>query len=203
MKYGYARISSESQSFDEQINALLEIGVEIQNIFKDISSGVKAERKEQDNLISTLKEGDYLYVFKIDRIARNTTHLSTLIKSFEDNEINFISIQEPFFDTTTSNSIYLYSFFKLIRKLEKEIMKERAMKGIESERRRCVVGGRKRGLSLKALNKAKVAETLYKESKFSIEHICELLEIGSRRTLYKYLRSRNVKIGSYKKRKEK
>ena len=85
MKYGYARISSESQSFDEQINALLEIGVEIQNIFKDISSGVKAERKEQDNLISTLKEGDYLYVFKIDRIARNTTHLSTLIKSFEDN----------------------------------------------------------------------------------------------------------------------
>lgn len=199
MKYGYARISSETKNINIQIDLLFEIGVERENIFIDVSSGVKAERKGFDKLFSKLQKGDTLYVCKLHRIARNANHLARLIKHFEVEEINFKSIQEPFIDTTSTNGTYLFNFFGLMRKLESDLQVERTKTGLDNARSRGRGGEKPWGLSLEAAKKARIAEELYKNNNYSVSEICELLNIGSKRTLYSYLRYRNVEIGSYKK----
>ncbi len=58
MLFGYARISTSSQNFNLQVDVLLKAGVPEKNIYKDISSGAKANRKSLDLLVSKLREGD-------------------------------------------------------------------------------------------------------------------------------------------------
>lgn len=199
MKYGYARVSSENQNIEIQIQAIVEAGVERQNIFLDVSSGVKTERKGFDCLMREIHEGDTLYVWKTDRAARNVSHFLQLFEFFECREINFKSILEPAFDTTIPNSVYLFYIFKVLRQLEKKLLSETVIVGLDSARKRGRNGGRKSGLSHEAAQKARIAEELYTKSNYSITEICDFLKIGSKRTLYAYLRSRDVKIGYYKK----
>ncbi len=60
MKFGYARVSTKSQKHDLQVDAFLKEGIKPKNIYADISSGAKAERKGLDELLSILREGDTL-----------------------------------------------------------------------------------------------------------------------------------------------
>ena len=68
------------------------------------------------------------------------------------------------------------------------------MAGLEAARIRGRLGGRPRGLSKKAQDKARLAESLYRERERSLREICNHLDI-SRPTLYRYLRNRGVQIG--------
>ncbi|WP_460941220.1 helix-turn-helix domain-containing protein [Spirosoma humi] len=74
------------------------------------------------------------------------------------------------------------------------MIRERTLAGLASARRRGQLLGRRKGLSKAAEQKARIAESLYKEGKYSVEHIARELHI-SKTTLYKYLRQRGVKIG--------
>lgn len=62
MLFGYARVSTSSQNLDLQIDALLKAGVKEKNIFKDVSSGAKANRKSLDQLLEKLREDDVVVV---------------------------------------------------------------------------------------------------------------------------------------------
>jgi DNA invertase Pin-like site-specific DNA recombinase len=88
MKFGYARVSTKSQKHDLQVDAFLKEGIKPKNIYADISSGAKAERKGLDELLSILREGDTLVVWKLDRIARSLSHLTKLIEDFEKKGIH-------------------------------------------------------------------------------------------------------------------
>ncbi|WP_416346182.1 recombinase family protein [Aquimarina sp. ERC-38] len=78
--------------FDLQIDTLLKVGVKEKNIYKDISSGVKANRKSLDVLISKLREGDTIIVWKTNRIARSVSHMLRLVDDFKSKEVSFKSI---------------------------------------------------------------------------------------------------------------
>ena len=71
-KYGYARVSTASQSTKEQIQQLLENGVEKKNIFSEKFTGTKRDRPKFNQLLAGLKPGDEIVVTKLDRFARNT-----------------------------------------------------------------------------------------------------------------------------------
>ncbi|USD25802.1 hypothetical protein [Flagellimonas marinaquae] len=71
--------------------------------------------------------------------------------------------------------------------MERDIIIERTRAGMESSRRRGLKIGRKPGLSKQALNKAMLAERYYRDNKLSIEEIMKLIDVGSKKTLYKYL----------------
>jgi DNA invertase Pin-like site-specific DNA recombinase len=197
MKFGYARISTKDQNFDLQLDALVKVGVEKKNIYTDVSSGAKSERKGLDSLLGKLREGDVLIVWKLERIARSVIHLAKLVQGFDDEKVDFKSIQEPFLDTASSHGKFVFTLFSAVAQLERDLIIERTKAGLESARRRGRTGGRPNGLSKEAKKKAIVAETLYKEGKLSVKDICKTINVGSKRTLYKYLRSRNVEIGAY------
>ena len=145
MLFGYARVSTSSQNLDLQIDALLKAGVKEKNIFKDVSSGAKANRKSLDLLLEKLREDDVVVVWKMDRIARSVSHMLKLVDEFKERGIGFKSLQEPFIDTTSSHGKFVLTIFSAVAEMERDIIVERTRAGQESARRRGAVIGRRKG----------------------------------------------------------
>ena len=189
MLFGYARVSTEGQKLDLQVDALLKYGVVQKNIFMDKISGSTKNRPNLDKLLVKLREGDTFVVWKLDRVARSVSHLTKLITDFEKEGVDFVSIQEPFFDTKTPYGKFIFNLFSGIAQLERDIIVDRTIAGQQAARRRGVKIGRKKGLSKEAQKKAVLAEIYYRdeERKFSIAEVMRLSGIKSKRTLYNYL----------------
>ena len=197
MKFGYARISTKDQRFDMQLDALLKAGVEEENIFKDISSGAKKDRPNFDQLLMKLRKGDEIIVWKLDRIARSVAHISKLMELWEQQGVQFKSIQEAFFDTTSSHGRFVFTLFSAVAQLERDIIIERTKAGLESARKRGRKGGRPHGMTKASKRKAKLCASLYKANDMTVEEIMESVSIGSKATFYKYLRFMQVEPDGY------
>ena len=89
----------------------------------------------------------------------------------------------------------MFNIFASLAEFEKDLIRERTMAGLKSARDRGRMGRRPKGLSEKAKRSASSAEALYKQNELTSNEIAAQLNI-SKTTLYKYLRVRNVRIGS-------
>lgn len=192
MKIGYARVSTKDQNLDLQKDALKKAGCE--KIYSEQISGTKTERGKLDEMIAQVRSGDIIVVWKLDRLGRSLRDLVNLISKFQDMGVGFKSLQDNI-DTTTPTGKLTFHLFAALAEFERDIISDRTKAGLASARARGRLGGRPKGLSKKAQDKARLAESLYKEKNYSIKEICEYLNI-SKPTLYRYLRSRNIKIGS-------
>lgn len=101
MIFGYARVSTSDQNLDSQIQLLKDQGCE--KIYTDIASGVREDRKGLNELLSYLREGDIVLVYKTDRIFRSLKNMIDLIEKFNNLGVKFKSISEPAFDTSSAN----------------------------------------------------------------------------------------------------
>ena len=191
MKIGYARVSTKEQSLNLQKDALEKVGCE--TIFSEYISGAKSDRPQLQEMIKHLRKGDLVVVWKLDRLGRSLRDLVNLISKFQDAGVEFQSLQDNI-DTTTPAGKLAFHMFAALAEFERDIISSRTKAGLEAARARGRKGGRPKGLSKKAQDKARLAESLYKEKQRSIAEICEHLDI-SKPTLYRYLRSRGVKIG--------
>lgn len=191
MKIGYARVSTKDQSLNLQKDALKQAGCK--KIFSEQISGVKTERKQLNELLKQIRKGDILIVWKLDRLSRSLRELVNLISRFQELEVGFKSLQDSI-DTTTPTGKLTFHLFASLAEFERDIISERTKAGLKAARARGRKGGRPKGLSKKAQNKARLTESLYKEGKLSIKEICDYLNI-SKPTLYRYLRNRDVEIG--------
>ena len=70
-QYGYARVSSKNQKLARQISALMQAGIEKQNLFIDKQSGKDFNRPGYQRLIRKIQARDELYIKSIDRLGRN------------------------------------------------------------------------------------------------------------------------------------
>ena len=86
-----------------------------------------------------------------------------------------------------------FRLFPSLAEFERDIIRERTKAGLEVVRARGRKGGRPKGLSKEAQDKAMVAKTFYKQGEMSVTEICKHLNIA-RSTLYKYLRYRGVAL---------
>lgn len=95
-KYGYARVSSNSQNLDRQIIALKEY-VEDTNIIVDKKSGKNLEREGYQALKGPmgLRRGDSLYVFSLDRLSRSKQDILSEVKWFKDSGIDLRILDLP------------------------------------------------------------------------------------------------------------
>jgi DNA invertase Pin-like site-specific DNA recombinase len=191
MKIGYARVSTKDQSLNLQKDALEKAGCK--KIYSEQVSGAKIERKKLDEMIKQVRKGDIIVVWKLDRLGRSLRDLVNLISKFQEMEVGFKSLQDSI-DTTTPAGKLTFHLFAALAEFERDIISERTKAGLKSARARGRLGGRPKGLSKQAQNKARLAESLYKEKELSIKEICSYLSI-SKPTLYRYLKHRNVTIG--------
>ena len=81
MIFGYARVSTNEQNLDLQIDAFLKEGIKNKNIYTDKVSSTKEERRKLGKLLDYVREGDTVMVWKLDRLARSLIHFTKLIKS--------------------------------------------------------------------------------------------------------------------------
>lgn len=191
MIVGYARVSTKEQSLDLQKDALQKAGCV--DIYYEQMSGKTAQRPQLQEMIGKLRKGDVVVVWKLDRLGRSLKDLVNMIATFQDLGVGFKSLQDSI-DTTTPTGKLTFHLFAALAEFERDIISTRTKAGLEAARKRGRKGGRPSGLSKKAQDKARLAESLYKEKERSIKEICDHLHI-SKPTLYRYLRSRNVEIG--------
>ena len=86
--YGYARVSTQEQNLDRQINALLEKGVEERDIVTDKASGKSLEREGYQLLKNhMLRDGDTLVIKSLDRLSRNKSHIKQELEYFQKHHI--------------------------------------------------------------------------------------------------------------------
>jgi len=192
MKIGYARVSTKDQSLNLQKDALRKAGCE--KIYSERISGANTERPELKDLIGQLRQDDIIVVWKLDRLGRSLRDLVDLVSKFQSMGVGFKSLQDNI-DTTTPTGKLTFHLFAALSEFERDIISTRTKAGLEAARARGRFGGRPKGLSKKARDKARLAESLYKEKQRSISEICDHLDI-SKPTLYRYLRTRGVSIGS-------
>lgn len=194
MKIGYARVSTKDQNLSMQVDALKEAGCAI--VHEEIASGAKTARVVLDEIMRHLREGDTLVIWKLDRLGRSLRHLISLTTQLTEKKVGLISLNDPI-DTTTAQGRMNFGIFASLAEFERELISERTQAGLKSARARGRKGGRPKGMSKKAEEKADIAEALYNNGKLSVKRIAEQLDI-SKTTLYLYLRSRNVCIGGKK-----
>ncbi|SEJ60842.1 Site-specific DNA recombinase [Dyadobacter sp. SG02] len=197
MIFGYVRVSKNEQNQDLQFDALRKAGCE--KIFHEKVSGASKERPEYARMISELREGDVIVVWRIDRLGRATYELIKLMVEWKEMGVDFRSISEGI-DTSTKMGRLWYMLSSVFAENEREILMERTLAGMEAARARGRVGGRPKGLTSKSKVLASLAATLYQSNKYTTEQICKQLKIGSKATLYNYLRHEGIKIEGWEKR---
>lgn len=192
MKIGYARISTKEQSLTMQIDALKKAGCD--QIHEEIASGTKTARPVLEEIMRNIREEDTLVIWKLDRLGRNLAHLIHLTNKLIEKKVGLISLNDPI-DTSTAQGRLVFGIFATLAEFERELIRERTQAGLKSARARGRKGGRPKGMSQSAIEKAAIAEALYTNGSIPVKKIAEQLGI-SKTTLYLYLRHRNVDIGA-------
>lgn len=194
MRYGYARVSTPEQCLNLQIEALRNSGVD--HILKETISGKNSHKPVLDTLISNLKEGDQLVVWKLDRLGRRTSELIRLQEYLEKENIALISLTERL-DTSTPAGRLTFQILCSIAEMERNIISERTIAGLAAAKSRGRIGGRRPGLTEQAQIKSKTAVVEYtrylQDKSKTIEDICKSVGV-SRATLYKYLRLEGIPL---------
>ena len=182
MLIGYARISTNEQNLNLnlQTDALTKAGCE--KIFTDTASGAKSDRTGLTEAINFMRKGDTLCVWKLDRLGRSLKHLIETVLALQALGKGFCSLQENI-DTTTSGGKLFFHIFGALAEFERDIIRERTRAGLASARSRGRLGGRP---SIMNSKKLKMAISLYADGKTQVGEICETLGI-SRATFYRHL----------------
>ena len=153
MKIGYARVSTEEQNLDLQIEALKATGCE--EIFEDRGiSGAAIERPGLAAAIRQADNGDVLVVWKLDRLGRSLPHLIEVINGLRKSGIGFRSLQEQI-DTTSAGGRFYFHMLGALAEFERELISERTKAGMASARRRGKHIGRPRKLTAQQVTHAR------------------------------------------------
>jgi DNA invertase Pin-like site-specific DNA recombinase len=179
---GYARVSTDDQNLDLQLDALKEAGCE--KSFTDTTSGAKSERTGLRDALEYLREGDVLVVWKLDRLGRSLKHLIETITALDQRKIGFKSLRENF-DTTTSGGRLVFHLFGALAEFERELIRERVTAGLAAARARGRKGGRPRKLDERKLA---LARSMLTDPSITVTEIARTLGVD-RTTLYRNLRS--------------
>jgi len=174
MIIGYARVSTEDQNLDGQLDALKAAGAD--RIFADKITGTARSRPELDRLLDQLRRGDVITVTKYDRLARSLRDLLDIVDTIQARGAGFRSLAEDI-DTTTPAGRLVFHVFASIAQFERERISERTKEGLEAARKRGRVGGRPPALS--ATQKIEVRRMRDVEMR-PIPEIADLFEVSNK-----------------------
>lgn len=184
MQIGYARVSSDDQNLDLQFDALKAVGCK--KIFDDRASGAHVQRPGLERLLETVREGDSVIVWRLDRLGRSMKELIDVVAKLEAIGVELSSLKEKI-DTTSSGGRLIFHIFAALAEFERNLIRERTFAGLTAAKTRGRTGGRPRSLDKK---EQKLLVSLYEGGELSIGEICGILRI-SKATLYNYLERAN------------
>lgn len=152
MLIGYARVSTQDQNLDLQIDALTKAGCK--KLFQEKMSGSRAARPEFSKALDALREGDTLVVWKLDRLGRSVKNLVDLVGELHKQGVQFKSLTDAI-DTATPSGRFFFHVMASLAQMERELTVERTRAGLETARRLGRKGGRKRRMTDSKIESAK------------------------------------------------
>ncbi|MEV0869234.1 recombinase family protein [Brachybacterium paraconglomeratum] len=187
MLVGYMRVSKAdgSQTTNLQRDALLAEGVDPEALYEDRASGKKEDRPELAACLKSLRHGDTLVVWKLDRLGRDLRHLVTIVHDLTQRGIGLkvLTGQGAALDTTTASGKLVFGIFAALAEFERELISERTIAGLAAARAR----GRKGGRPYKMTPaKLRLAMASMGKPGTNIGDLCKELGI-TRQTLYRHV----------------
>jgi DNA invertase Pin-like site-specific DNA recombinase len=152
MLIGYARVSTQDQNLDLQLEALTKAGCK--KLFSDKTSGNRADRPGLTKALEMLREGDTLVVWKLDRLGRSVKNLVDLVGELHKQGAQFKSLNDAI-DTSTPSGRFFFHVMASLAEMERELTVERTRAGLEAARQLGRKGGRKRRMTDSKIESAK------------------------------------------------
>lgn len=180
MLLGYARVSTEAQNLDWQLDQLA--SAQCERIYQEKITGTIKERPELNKMLDNLRSGDTIIISELTRLSRSTRDLFKLVDQIEKKGANIKSLRESWLDTTTPQGKLMFTIFAGISQFERDLISQRTKEGLASARAR----GRKGGRPSKNKNDVEDALKLYNSKEYSLKDIKKMTGI-SKTTLYRYI----------------
>ena len=140
-RYGYARVSTDGQLLDAQLDQLRK--AKCTKIFREKISGVRADRAQLARLMKVLKAGDLVIVTRLDRLARSTRDLLNVLATIAEAKAGFRSLSDAWADTTTAHGRLMLTVLGGLAEFERELIRQRTGEGRERAKARGIRFGRK------------------------------------------------------------
>lgn len=185
--YGYARVSTEGQCLDRQIDALKAAGVKEENIYCEKMTGTKSSRPKLNALLDVVEKNDVIIIEALNRLGRSSSDLINLMKSLNEKGVILKSLKESL-DFSTVQGQFIANFLALMAEFEREVIHSRVVEGVAAARARGRIGGRPKTPD-KVIDKAL---HMYDMRNLTVTEICRACGI-SRPTLYKAIKQREEK----------
>lgn len=143
-KMGYARVSTSDQDMRMQRDALIAAGVDPRDVFEETASGASlAKRRVFHAMMKDCQAGDIVYVWKLDRLARNALDLYQTAQAIEARGARLVVLTMPGMDTGTPIGRAMFGMLAVFAEFERAIAHERTMAGLQAARARGKMGGRR------------------------------------------------------------
>lgn len=147
---GYARVSTSEQKLDLQLDALRAAGVRERFMFTDTASGMRADRPGLEMALRTMRGGDVLIVWRLDRLARSAAELLKIAAELKERGVALRSLTEEL-DTASAVGQLMFTMFAAMAEFERNLTRERTLAGLASARAKGRRGGRKAKLTKRQL----------------------------------------------------
>lgn len=180
MLVGYARVSTQDQTPELQLDALKV--AECERVFEEKASGAQRDRPQLMAALDYARKGDTIVVWKLDRLARSTKQLIETVELLEERGVGFRSLTENI-DTTTSGGRLIFHIFAALAEFERAVIRERSSAGLKAARERGRVGGRPPVMTKDDIAAAKA---LLSDPSITTRQVAERIGV-SVSTLYKHL----------------
>lgn len=180
MKIGYARVSTEEQNLDRQLDILKQAGCD--RIYEEKVSGIKKNRPELNKMLDQIRTGDVIIISDLTRLSRSVKDLFSLVEQIEEKGANIKSIKESWVDTTTAQGKLMFTIFAGISQFERDLISQRTIEGLNAARARGKKGGRPKTNE----KEIKLAVKMYNSKNYSISEITKATGV-SKTTLYRYI----------------
>lgn len=178
MLIGYARVSTSDQNLMGQIQLLKEAGCT--RIYEEKISGASKSRPELEKLLEQCRDGDIVVVTKLDRLARSTHHLLTIVEQLKEKQSAFRSLGEPWADTSSPAGKMIMTVFAGIAEFERDLIRDRTGAGRKRAMKQGVRFGRPSKISQE--QQALIAQLLQQGS--SVANLAKTFKVN-RSTIYR------------------
>lgn len=155
MRIGYARVSTNGQRVDMQIEALQK--AQCDHIYTDEGiSGSIFTRDGLDKVVATLQQGDTLVVWRLDRIGRTLIGLVEFLMELGQRGVELVSLTECI-DTSSSGGRLVFHMMAALAEFERSLISERTRAGLETARNNGKRLGRPSSISIKQADEIREA----------------------------------------------
>ncbi len=172
MRIGYARVSTDDQTLDLQKDALKRANG--REIYEEQASGKNNGRPQLEGRLRSLREGDTLVIWRLNRLGRNLADIARLIADLESRKVDFESLTEKIETGSTAGRLVFYVFAALAE-FERNLIRERTVAGLKAARARGRTGGRPGKFSPKEI---KTIRALLKSAEIPVSEIAGRFHIA-------------------------